>query len=107
MPGAHVCIRCGWGHRCDVSSTGPMRCEPRLSPIITVLLPSCGLLLVILLLSPSHCLMSLSARSQVMEDGAALQTGGHQAQAQSSDGEPVLAPEEEHPAETESDVLEE
>ena len=51
--------------------------------------------------------MSLSVRSQVMEDGAAVQTVGHQAQAQSSDGEPVLAPEEKHAAETESDVLEE
>ena len=61
----------------------------------------------LLLLSPSHCLMSLSVRSQVMEDGAAVHTVRHQAQAQSSDGEPVLAPEEEHPAETESDVLEE
>ena len=51
--------------------------------------------------------MSLSVRSQVMEDGAAVQTVRHQAQAQGTDGEPVLAPEEKHPAETESDVLEE
>ena len=42
-----------------------------------------------------------------MEDGAAVQTDRHQAQTQSSDGEPVLATEKEHPAETESDVLEE
>ena len=51
--------------------------------------------------------MSSSVRTQVMEDGAALQTDGHQAQAEGEDGEHVLDPEEEHPPETESDVLEE
>ena len=42
-----------------------------------------------------------------MEDGAALQTDRHQAQAEGEDGEHLLDPEEEHPPETESDVLEE
>ena len=58
-----------------------MRCEPRLSPIITVLLPSCGLLLVTAPVSQSLLDVIISQIS-VMEDGAAVQTVGHQAQAQ-------------------------
>ena len=75
--------------------------------IITVLLPSSMVTGWLLLLSHSHGLMSLSVRTQVMEDGAALQTDRHQAQAEGEDGEHLLDPEEEHPPETESDVLEE
>ena len=43
----------------------------------------------------------------MMEDGAALQTVTHQTQTQGSNGEHLLEMEEEHPPETESDVLEE
>ena len=42
-----------------------------------------------------------------MEDGAALQIDRHQAQTEGADGEHLMDPEEEHPPETESDVLEE
>ena len=84
-----------------------MNTEHCLSPIITVLLPSCGGYWLVTALSHSHGLMSSSVRSQVMEDGAAVQTDGHQAQAEGEDGEHLLDPEEEHPPETESDVLEE